>query len=159
MSGDRLEPSAAALRLGWRARRSARSWAWGCIRHVLSALAVRRALPPLWQWAWGREFESLRRDPRGWGPQQRIEPVTPVVDLPKCWAREQFLGEGQPQYKPLPAIVGADGETLTRWRLSWRARLRVLVTGDLYVSQLTFGQPLQPILVEDELTVIPAGER
>lgn len=56
------------------------------------------------------------------------------------------FAKDQPEYQPLPAHRAPDGTVITCWQLSWRERLRVLVTGRIYFSQLTFGQPLQPQL-------------
>lgn len=53
----------------------------------------------------------------------------------------------QPPYLPLPVIRLLDdgGMVISRWRLTWRERIRVLFTGNLFLSQLTFNAPLQPI--------------
>lgn len=56
-------------------------------------------------------------------------------------------GEGQSDYLPLPArIQGPYGMVISRWRLSWRERLRVLLGAPVWISQYTFYSPLQPIL-------------
>lgn len=60
------------------------------------------------------------------------------------------FGENQPEYIPLPAErVGKPqtGQIITCWSLSPEELERVRETGQIYVSLLTFGQPLQPILV------------
>lgn len=54
------------------------------------------------------------------------------------------IAKDQPQYLPLPARVTADGEVTSCWAMSWRERLRVLFAGRIYVTNLTFRQPLQP---------------
>lgn len=59
---------------------------------------------------------------------------------------ETVFAKDQPEYLPLPAIVTDDGTVITRWKLSWRERLRVMFSGNLYLSQMTFGEPLQPQL-------------
>lgn len=74
-----------------------------------------------------------------------VSPVIPGVDLP-----ESLFAKDQPEYITLPAYRDADGSVLSRWRLSWRERLRVLVRGDIYVWTQTFNRPLQPILLETE---------
>jgi hypothetical protein len=73
-------------------------------------------------------------------------PVIPGMDLP-----EVVFAKDQPQYIPLPATI-VDGGTrvITRWKLGWRERLRILFTGNLWLSLLTFGNPLQPILLDTE---------
>ncbi|MCU1350290.1 MAG: hypothetical protein JWO56_3320 [Acidobacteria bacterium] len=70
-------------------------------------------------------------------------------------------GKDQPEYEPLPSLrISMEGTLgiLTRWRLSWRERLRVLRTGDVYLQVLTGGQALQPVLVGAEPPQIVAGE-
>ena len=51
--------------------------------------------------------------------------------------------KNQPPYLPLPAYTD-DRETITLWSLTWRERLRVLLTGRLWLRQLNFRAPLQP---------------
>lgn len=51
----------------------------------------------------------------------------------------------QPQYRPLPAWVRQNGEVVTRWRLTWRERLAVLLGRDVYLGVSTYGAPLQPL--------------
>ena len=73
-----------------------------------------------------------------------MTPTSPV--LPTGWGKshELVIAKDQPQYIPLPALPVGDG-ILTRWRLSWRERWRILRRGDLYLEVLTFGRPLQPL--------------
>ena len=70
----------------------------------------------------------------------RVSPSQPVDGGHVVYASDQ------PEYQPLPAWV-RDNPTrvVTRWRLTWRERLTVLLRGDLYLEQMTFGKPLQPI--------------
>ena len=51
--------------------------------------------------------------------------------------------ENQPPYLPLPAYSN-DKETISLWALTWPERLRVLLTGRLWLRQMNFGQALQP---------------
>jgi len=54
--------------------------------------------------------------------------------------------ENQPEYLPLP-VFKADtpqGECVSCWKLSFRERIRILFTGKLWVSLLTFNKPLTP---------------
>lgn len=53
------------------------------------------------------------------------------------------VAENQPPYLPLPAYVD-ERETVSLWQLTWRERLRVLFTGQLWLRQMNFGAPLQP---------------
>jgi len=50
----------------------------------------------------------------------------------------------QPEYLPLPVYRTPDGEVTSCWAMNWRERIRVLWTGRVYLSLLTFGAPLQP---------------
>lgn len=74
-----------------------------------------------------------------------ISPVIPGTSIP-----ETVYAKDQPEYIPLPVVRLADGTVLSRWKLSWAERLRVLVSGDLYLWQMTFGHPLQPVKLATE---------
>ena len=54
--------------------------------------------------------------------------------------------ENQPEYMPLPAFKSntPEGEVVSCWQLSFTERLRILFTGKLWVSLLTFNKPLTP---------------
>lgn len=58
-------------------------------------------------------------------------------------------GAHQPEYIPLPAErrPGHFGEIVTCWKLSPEEIKRVQETGKIWLSVLTFGQPLQPVLL------------
>lgn len=67
------------------------------------------------------------------------------VEFPQ---QKVVFAKDQPQYLPLPAYRSANGSMVTScWRMSWRERLRNLLTGRVYVSLLTFGSPLQPQII------------
>lgn len=55
----------------------------------------------------------------------------------------------QPEYRALPAHRSNDasGVATTCWKLSAMERLKLLVTGRVWVQQMTFNDPLQPQLV------------
>lgn len=55
--------------------------------------------------------------------------------------------EDQPEYLPLPAFKTSDGEVISCWGLSILERLKVLFTGRVWLSVLTFNHPLQPQLM------------
>ena len=60
------------------------------------------------------------------------------------------FGANQPEYQPLPAEhVGKPetGQINTCWELSPDELKQIQETGKIWVSILTFGQPLQPVLV------------
>ena len=74
-----------------------------------------------------------------------------VAKSPVVAGREQsevVYAKDQPEYLPLPVLPVDDGgpqRIVSRWKLSWFGRLRVLLTGDVYLWVTTFGQPLQPL--------------
>ena len=59
------------------------------------------------------------------------------------------FGANQPECQPLAERVGnpATGQVNTCWELSPDELKRIRETGKIWVSLLTFGQPLQPVLV------------
>lgn len=73
-----------------------------------------------------------------------ISPVLPATPD----QHEIILAKNQPQYHPLPvALVTYDDgvqSMISRYRLGWRERMKLLFTGDLWLEQLTFGAKLQP---------------
>jgi hypothetical protein len=53
----------------------------------------------------------------------------------------------QPPYRPLPAFKDKSdpqGKVISCWDLTLRERIRVLFTGRIWVSLLSFNQPLTP---------------
>lgn len=62
----------------------------------------------------------------------------------------------QPEYNPLPAHqTGNDqGEIICCWKLSWRERMRLLITGHVWHHILTFNLPLQPQRLQVEKPVM-----
>ena len=52
----------------------------------------------------------------------------------------------QKEYLPLPAYKHhtKQGEVVSCWQLSLRERLRILFTGKLWVSLMSFNKPLTP---------------
>lgn len=67
----------------------------------------------------------------------------------------------QPEYIPLPAVVSEDNPNVivTEWSFDDDEKAIVAAGGHLFLQQLTFGQPLQPINLQvscegEPLTVI-----
>lgn len=56
------------------------------------------------------------------------------------------LAKDQPQYQPLPVLWEKDGRVTSCWKLSWKERFKIFLTGRVWLSQLTFNQKLQPQL-------------
>ena len=67
---------------------------------------------------------------------------------------EVVYAADQPEYQPLPVWRWPDGTLITRWRLTWRERIRALLGGDLYLQVMTFGNPLQPLYPTWERTEV-----
>ena len=58
-------------------------------------------------------------------------------------------GANQPEYMPLPAerLPGHSGAVITCWKLTPEELERVKESGVIWLSMLTFNQPLQPVLL------------
>jgi hypothetical protein len=58
------------------------------------------------------------------------------------------FAEGQKEYLPLPAFKEDDqyGRVVSCWKLSMKERIKMLFMGRVYLSVLTFNNPLQPQL-------------
>lgn len=81
-----------------------------------------------------------------------MKPISPVV--PSMQEYEIVFAKNQPPYIPLPALpVDEEGRVVTRWRLGFGERLRVLFRGDIYLWISTFKQPLQPVMLTTERIV------
>lgn len=71
------------------------------------------------------------------------------------------FAKDQPEYLPLPAFRndGGMGEVISCWQLTLRERLRLLLTGKLWVSLAMFGKPPTPSFFttkkSDVLTTTP----
>jgi hypothetical protein len=93
-----------------------------------------------------------------------MKPVSPVAYDPETrWGiSEVTLAKNQPQYIPLPALRFQDGLIVTRWNLSWKERIHVLLGGSLFLGVLTFNKPLQPIRmstkVDEVVGLMPKDE-
>jgi hypothetical protein len=75
-----------------------------------------------------------------------------IIEPPKPWpkgAKLAVYGAQQPEYLPLPALRMGDafGTVRSCWSFGWRDRLRVLVSGRVYLDLMTFGDDIQPQLM------------
>ena len=67
-----------------------------------------------------------------------------------------IIAKDQPEYRPLPAWVGyLDGDKSIHcvtfcWGFSWKERLKLLFTGKVWHTVMTFNKPLQPQLLQVE---------
>jgi hypothetical protein len=57
-----------------------------------------------------------------------------------------IIAKDQPQYQPLPALKlkTPEGDIISCWELSFKERIKLLFTGKLWVSLLSFNKPLTP---------------
>jgi hypothetical protein len=57
----------------------------------------------------------------------------------------------QKEYLPLPAFKHPNGQVVSRWKLNWKERIMIILTGKVWLIISTFNNPLQPQLpcVED----------
>ena len=73
------------------------------------------------------------------------------------------FGQYQGEYIALPAlrVENKEGAVISCWKLSFFERLKILITGRLWLNQMTFGDHLQPILpTANKLDLIlPKGVR
>lgn len=71
----------------------------------------------------------------------------PVID--GLEQREIVYAKDQPEYVPLRTLVGDDKQrrVLSRWNPTPEQRKAIAEGADIYLQLLTFGQPLQPILM------------
>lgn len=88
-----------------------------------------------------------------------IHPVDLGVVVPPGWEPVIFAKD-QPRYRPLPALRGRDreGRVITRWRPTWRERMLVLAGADIWLQQLTFRDPLQPVLLSIGAPAVVAAQ-
>jgi hypothetical protein len=54
----------------------------------------------------------------------------------------------QPEYIPLPAFRDDQGRVISCWKLTPEEIAKISETGIIWVSLLTFNQPLQPIRLD-----------
>lgn len=54
--------------------------------------------------------------------------------------------EDQPEYQPLPSLKleGREGYVISCWEMSFKERLKVLFTGKVWMSLMSFNKPLTP---------------
>jgi len=57
-----------------------------------------------------------------------------------------ILAEDQPEYQNLPVLSEEDGTVTSCWQLTWKEKFRVLFTGKIWITTLTFRNAFQPVL-------------
>lgn len=73
-------------------------------------------------------------------------PVTPILP-PFDLIHPITVGVSQSDYIGLPAIVstGPYGMITSRWKFSWKERFKILLFGNVWLQQLAFHKPVQPV--------------
>ena len=56
------------------------------------------------------------------------------------------FAKDQPEYMPLPALLldTPRGEVISCWKMSLRDRIKILFTGKVWLSLVSFNKPLMP---------------
>lgn len=56
------------------------------------------------------------------------------------------FAKDQPEYQPLPAlrIDSPQGEVVSCWKMSFKERIKALITGRVWLSLMSFNKPLTP---------------
>jgi hypothetical protein len=72
--------------------------------------------------------------------------MNPITPESRPDARAVIFAKDQPEYLPLPANV-SHPYVETKWELTWKERLYAMFRGTMYLTVMTFGNPLQPIRV------------
>lgn len=78
-----------------------------------------------------------------------------IIEFPE---QTLVIAKDQPQYRAMPAYRqprDPEGRVICCWRLTWRERLKVLLSGVIWHHILTFNGPLQPQLLEVEKPEMP----
>jgi len=59
------------------------------------------------------------------------------------------FAKDQPEYQPLPALKldGISGEVISCWHLSFKERIKILFTGNIWACLVTFKKPLTPMML------------
>lgn len=65
-----------------------------------------------------------------------------VIEFKEC---NVTYADNQPEYLNLPSHKSEDGVVTSCWKLSFWERVRVAVSGCLFLQVLTFNRPLQPL--------------
>lgn len=76
-----------------------------------------------------------------------VSPVLPGYQYSK--EREVVIAKDQKPYIPLP-MLRTDGDyTLSRWKLTWKERIQVLLGGNVWLWVITpFTKPYPPVKLQ-----------
>lgn len=67
-----------------------------------------------------------------------------LIEFPE---QTTVYAKDQPQYLPLPCYKRDDGVIYCCWQVSFLERIKILLTGKVWHSIMTFNKPLQPQLL------------
>lgn len=84
-----------------------------------------------------------------------FEIMTTIPRLERLGIKPVTYAKNQPEYLPLPVLRSPQGTVTSRWHMTWRERLAALFIGDVYLTQLTFNTPLQPVRLQ---VAVPTDE-
>jgi hypothetical protein len=70
------------------------------------------------------------------------------------------FAKDQPEYQPLPTlkIEGPEGYVISCWGLTFRERIKILFTGRVWLSLMSFNKPLTPSYMSvdrDDVFTVP----
>jgi hypothetical protein len=61
------------------------------------------------------------------------------------------IAKDQDEYNTLPAFVNFDSiekDVVSCWKMTWKERIKVLFSGEIFLTIRTYGDPLQPQLLD-----------
>ena len=78
-------------------------------------------------------------------------PIKPEIDEMLGW-KHVVYAENQREYIPLPVLkeLGPQGHLISCWKLSWREKFKLLFGNKIWLTLMTFQQPLQPIRISTD---------
>lgn len=65
-----------------------------------------------------------------------------------------IFGKDNKDYEPLPAWTNSQGQVVTCWQLTDEEVQQIIESKKIYLMQLTFNQPLQPVSLHSENPVL-----
>ena len=74
-----------------------------------------------------------------------------AIEFDEC---NVVFAKDQPEYQPLHSHKTDDGLITSCWKLSFIERVKILLSGCLYLQVLTFNKPLQPLKMSVDKPVL-----
>lgn len=69
-----------------------------------------------------------------------------------------IYAKDQPEYQPLPVFKDGKGTVVSCWKLTDEEIINIAKNGYIWLSVMTFNQPLQPIFLTTEKNEVLASE-